>query len=174
MKKENQGFVVWLTGLSGAGKSTLAQKLVLYYRKQGRRVEHLDGDVIRGIFPSGFTRREREEHLRRIGFVASLLERHQVIVVASFISPYRESRMEVRGMCRRFIEVFVNASLEACEQRDTKGLYRRARSGEIKNFTGIDDPYEAPQSPEIIVKTEGVSAEESFLDLLARISRLKI
>lgn len=167
--KKPQGFVVWLTGLSGAGKSTVAQKLAAFYKKQGRRVEHLDGDVVRGIFPMGFTRLERDEHIRRIGLVASLLERNQVIVVASFISPYRESRLAVRRMCKHFIEVYLNASLGECERRDTKGLYRRARAGEIKNFTGIDDPYEVPQDPEIVIRTEGISVEDSFLDLCAKI-----
>lgn len=172
MTIKNQGYVVWLTGLSGAGKSTLAGKLAFYYRQQGKRVEHLDGDVVRGIFPAGYSRGERDEHIRRIGFVASLLERNQVIVVASFISPYRESRREVRRMCGRFIEVYVKASLEECERRDTKGLYHRARSGEIKNFTGIDDPYEVPQDPEIVVLTEGVAVEDSFLDMHNKINRL--
>jgi len=174
MANEDQGFVVWLTGLSGAGKSTLAEKLALYYREKGKLVEHLDGDVIRGIFPAGFSRPEREEHLRRIGFVASLLERNQVIVIASFISPYRESRRDVRRMCGRFIEVYVNASLEECERSDAKGLYQRARSGEIKNFTGIDDPYEAPENPEIVVRTQGVTVERSFSELCDKLSRLKV
>jgi adenylylsulfate kinase len=168
---ENQGFVVWLTGLSGAGKSTLAEKLASFYREQGRRVEHLDGELIRGIFPTGFTHRERDEHIRRVGFMASLLERNGVIVIASFISPYHESRLSVRRMCSRFIEVYVNASLVECERRDTKGLYRRARSGEIKNFTGIDDPYEVPLDPEIVVKTEECTVENSFSDLRTKISR---
>jgi len=172
MIKGNHGAVIWLTGLSGAGKSTLAEKLVRHYKDQGRPVEHLDGDIMRGIFPTGFSRREREEHIRRIGFMASLLERNGIIVVASFISPYRASRMEVRRMCGRFIEVFVDASLEVCERRDTKGLYRRARKGEIKNFTGIDDPYEAPQDPEVTVNTEGASVEESFAHLLSQLGPL--
>lgn len=169
-----QGFVVWLTGLSCAGKSSLAEQLCLYYRRQGRLVEHLDGDVIRAIFPSGFSREDRNEHIRRVGFMASLLERNGVIVVASFISPYRETRLDVRRMCRRFIEVYVKTSLEECERRDVKGLYRQARAGQIKNFTGLDDPYEAPLQPEIVIATDGATLQESFLDLRTRIGSLSL
>ena len=169
-----RGFVVWLTGLSGAGKSSLAQELCLYYRHQGRLVEHLDGDDIRAIFPAGFLREERNEHIRRVGFMASLLERNGVIVVASFISPYREARLDVRRMCKRFIEVYVNTSLEECERRDVKGLYRRARAGEIKNFTGLDDPYEVPDQPEIVIATDGATLQESFLDLKDKIAKLSL
>jgi adenylylsulfate kinase len=170
--KENKGFVVWLTGLSGAGKTTLAEKLALFYESEGRRVERLDGDMIRSLFPTGFTRQERNEHIRRCGFMASLLERNQVVVIASFTSPYRESRLEVRRMCSRFIEVYVKASLEECERRDTKGLYRRARKGEIKNFIGIDEPYDIPEHPEIVVLTQGVSVQESFSNLCAQLDAL--
>ena len=167
--RQTQGFVVWLTGLPCAGKSALARELCLYYKHQGRLVEHLDGDVIRALFPTGFSRQERNDHIRRVGFMASTLENNGVIVVASFISPYREARADVRRMCGRFIEVYVKTSLAECERRDTKGLYRRARAGEIKNFTGLDDPYEAPQQPEIVITTDGATLQDSFLDLRTKI-----
>ncbi len=117
-------------------------------------VEYLDGDAMREIFPTtGFTRAERDAHLRRVGYLASRLEEHGVIVVASFVSPYRESRDFVRGLCRNFVEIYVATPLEECERRDVKGLYARARRGEIRNFTGIDDPYEPPEHPELTLDT---------------------
>ena len=169
---QEQGFVVWLTGLPCAGKSSLAKELCLYYRRKGRLVEGLDGDDIRALFPTGFSREERNEHIRRVGFIASLLERNGLVVVASFISPYREARLDVRRMCGRFIEVYVKTSLEECERRDTKGLYRRARAGEIKNFTGLDAPYEVPDQPEIVITTDGVTLQDSFLELRTKIESL--
>lgn len=155
-------FVLWFTGLSGSGKSTIADRIYDLLLRGGYRVARLDGDTVRAIFPeTGFTRDERNSHIRRIGFLASMLEQHGVAVIASFVSPYHESRAFVRGLCRNFIEVFVSASLEECERRDVKGLYRKARAGEIRNFTGIDDPYEAPSNPEVIVHTERQSVDES-------------
>ncbi len=150
-----QAVVVWLTGLSGAGKTTIARAVTSHLKARGVPVEHLDGDVLRGIFPqTGFTREERNDHVIRVGFLASMLERHGVTVVCSFISPYHEARERVRGMCRHFIEVYVRADLAVCEARDVKGLYRKARSGEIRNFTGVNDPYEVPKHPEVIVATD--------------------
>ncbi len=171
MKQDNtQGCVIWLTGLSGSGKSTLAEKLTLFYKNQRLRVEHLDGDVIRSVFPlTGFTKKDRDEHIRRIGYIGSLLERQGVIVIASFISPYREVRLSVRQMCHRFIEVYMATSLEECERRDPKGLYKKARLGLIHHFTGIDDPYEAPESAEIVIKTENIAVETSFKELVTKI-----
>jgi adenylylsulfate kinase len=168
--KENKGFVVWLTGLSGAGKSTLAKRIYDHYAALGLRVEHLDGDSVRTVFPqTGFTKEARDEHIRRIGFLASLLERHGVIVIASFISPYREARSDVRRMCRHFIEVYVNASVDECERRDTKGLYKKARAGEIAHFTGISDPYEVPDHPEIEIRTDTLSVEGSVDLVISKI-----
>lgn len=174
-EEKNMGFVVWLTGLSGSGKSTLAEKLCAFYKAKGLRVEHLDGDAVRAVFPlTGFSKKDRDEHIMRVGYIASLLERNAVIVVASFISPYKDARVAVRRSCRNFIEVYVEASLKECERRDPKGLYKKARAGEIKHFTGIDDPYEIPGSPQITVVTEGRSVEGSFhylvesLEVLAR------
>ena len=171
-QKENKGFVLWLTGLSGSGKSTLADKVYDRLSQNGRRVEKLDGDIMRGLFPStGFTKQDRDEHIKRIGFVASLLERNGVIVVASFISPYRDTRRFVRNMCGNFIEVFVSASLDQCEKRDVKGLYQKARAGQIKNFTGIDDPYEEPENAEIVVSTESQTVEESVDQIVDYLKR---
>jgi len=162
MIKQTKPFVLWLTGLSGAGKSTLANSIYDHLINKGHRVEKLDGDYMRALFPStGFTKEARDEHIKRVSFVASLLEKHDVIVIASFISPYREIRRFVRQRCKNFIEVHVSTSLEECERRDVKGLYKKARAGEVKNFTGIDDPYEEPENPEIIVDTENQTIEQS-------------
>ncbi|HOK67612.1 MAG TPA: adenylyl-sulfate kinase [Anaerohalosphaeraceae bacterium] len=152
---EKPGFVLWLTGLSGSGKSTLADRLAQILTARGRKVERLDGDTLRNLFPNtGFDRKSRDEHIRRVGFMAGRLEHHGVIVIASFISPYRDSRQFVRKICKNFIEVYVKASLEECKRRDVKGLYQKAQSGQIQKFTGLDDPYEEPENPEIIVDTE--------------------
>ena len=162
MPRPTKAFVLWLTGLSGSGKTTLANSIYEFINKKGLSAEKLDGDILRGLFPStGFTRAQRDEHIKRVGFMASILEKHGVIVVASFISPYRNARRFVRDMCNNFIEVYVRAPLEVCEKRDIKGLYTRARAGQIKNFTGLDDPYEEPQNPEIIVNTDEQNVDES-------------
>jgi adenylylsulfate kinase len=154
--------VIWLTGLSGSGKSTIAQGVVDYLSKMGTRVEHLDGDIVREIFPqTGFNKEERDRHIRRIGHLAAILEKHDVTVVASFISPYREARDFVRSLCKNFIEIHVCTPLKVCEQRDPKGLYAKARRGEIKEFTGIDDPYEEPFKPELNIDNTNQTIEES-------------
>jgi adenylylsulfate kinase len=155
--------VYWLTGLPGSGKTALADKLSEYLKDKGLKVERLDGDALRTMFPeTGYSRDERDKHVRRAGEYAAKFEREGAIVVASLISPYRESRAYVRSICKYFIEVYVNASLATCEKRDPKGLYRRARSGEIKQFTGIDDPYEPPESPDSVIPTDGLTLEQSF------------
>jgi len=156
-------FVLWFTGLSGSGKSTLANMIYQYLSGKGYRVERLDGDTVRSIFPqTGFTKDERDSHIKRVGYLASILEKNGIIVIASFVSPYRESRQFVRNICENFIEVYVNASVEACERRDAKGLYKRARAGEIKHFTGINDPYEEPENAELVVNTDNCSIDESL------------
>ena len=161
-RKEPEPVVLWFTGLSGSGKSTIAQWVTGALRERGLRVEQLDGDSIRGIFPNtGFTREERDAHIRRVGFLASKLEQHGVFVVASFVSPYEESRQFVRGLCTSFVEVHVATPLDVCEARDVKGLYARARRGEINNFTGIDDPYEPPARPDVVVDTVGLTVEQA-------------
>jgi len=174
-KRSQKAFVLWFTGLSGAGKSTLADKVYDYLRQKGLKVERLDGDNVRSVFPNtGFTKEERDRHIKKVGFLASILERNGIIVIASFISPYREARRFVRNLCGNFIEIYVKAPLSTCEQRDVKGLYKKARSGEIRHFTGIDDPYESPQESEIVVDTDIVSVEESFLFLKRKIEKMDI
>lgn len=160
--------VIWFTGLSGSGKSTLAAWVSQALRERGDRVEMLDGDSMRAVFPdTGFTKDERNSHIRRVGFLASRLAFHDVTVVASFVSPYRESRAFVRQLCPRFVEVYVSTPLDECERRDVKGLYARARRGEIRNFTGIDDPYEAPENPELILDTSTLSLEDAGRRVMA-------
>jgi adenylylsulfate kinase len=158
--------VVWLTGLSGSGKSTIAERVCADLRERGLRVEHLDGDGVREVFPTGFTREQRHEHNRRIAFLASRLEHHGVVVVASFVSPYRESRAFARRLAHRFIEVHVATPIEECERRDVKGLYARARRGELSQFTGIDDPYEPPLAPELTIDTTQSSVEDASRQIL--------
>jgi adenylylsulfate kinase len=162
--------VLWFTGLSGSGKSTIAIRVHQELVRRGVDVEYLDGDALREVFPhTGFTRAEREEHLRRTGYMASRLAEHGVTVVASFVSPYRESRDFIRKQCREFVEIYVATPLEECERRDVKGLYARARRGEIRNFTGIDDPYEPPEHPELTLDTRALSVEQSVAKVLERL-----
>lgn len=155
-------FVMWFTGLSGAGKSTISEAVVAELRRRQLTVEYLDGDIVRSIFgDTGFTKPERDRHLKRVGFVASRLEFYGVPVIASFVSPYRETRDFLRELCSNYIEVYVSTSLNECEKRDVKGLYKRARSGEISNFTGISDDYEPPLKPELQIDTEKMTKNES-------------
>jgi adenylylsulfate kinase len=154
--------VIWLTGLSGSGKSTIAVLVVEELRRRGQAVEHLDGDTIRQMFPStGFSREARDEHVRRVGYTAVLLAKHGVFVVVSLVSPYRDSREFVREHAPTFLEVHVSTPLAECERRDVKGLYAKARRGEIRQFTGIDDPYEPPTHPELTINTLDCSAREA-------------
>jgi adenylylsulfate kinase len=159
--------VLWFTGLSGSGKSTIAVRVYHDLIRRGVAAEYIDGDALREVFPNtGFTRAEREEHLRRTGYMASRLAAHGVTVIASFVSPYRESREFIRKVCGNFVEIYVATPLEECERRDVKGLYARARRGEIRNFTGIDDPYEAPEYPELTLDTRVLSVDESVAKVL--------
>jgi adenylylsulfate kinase len=161
--------VLWFTGLSGSGKSTIATRVHEALVRRGVEVEYIDGDALRAVFPNtGFSRAEREEHLRRTGYMAGRLAAHGVTVVASFVSPYRESREFIRRLCRDFIEIYVSTPLEECERRDVKGLYARARRGEIRNFTGIDDPYEPPEHPELTLDTRALSVDECVAKVLER------
>ncbi|OKH32864.1 adenylyl-sulfate kinase [[Phormidium ambiguum] IAM M-71] len=161
---KRRGVTVWFTGLSGAGKTTISKAVAEELRSQGYLVELLDGDLVRQNLTKGlgFSKEDRDENIRRIGFVAHLLTRNGVIVLVSAISPYREIRQEVKAKIGDFIEVFVNAPLEICEKRDVKGLYKKARSGEIKHFTGIDDPYEIPTNPEVECHTDIETEAESI------------
>mgnify|MGYP000474582671 CR=1 FL=1 len=155
-----KGFVIWLTGLPGSGKTTIARKLEKYFKEKGKRVEVLDGDEVRRwLSPeAGFSREDRERHLRRVGYVSKLLARNGVIVIASFVSPYRSIREEIRRILEKeglqFIEVYVKCSIQECMRRDPKGLYKKALAGEISNMTGIQDVYEEPLNPEVVIDTE--------------------
>lgn len=163
------GAVLWLTGLSGAGKTTIAHRVVAELERRDRAVELLDGDALREVMPTGFSRQEREDHVRRVGFFASRLAHHGVVVVASLVSPYRASRDFVRGLCMpSFYEIHVATSLEECERRDVKGHYARARRGDLPGFTGIDDPYEAPTKAELVLDTAVVPLD----DAVGRVLRL--
>lgn len=163
--KFKQGVCIWFTGLSGAGKSTTAEVLSVLLQEHGRQVTLLDGDVVRTHLSKGlgFSKSDRDINIRRIGFVASEIARHGGTVIAAAISPYRATRNDVRNMvgAGRFVEVFVDTPLEVCEARDTKGLYAKARRGEIEGFTGIDDPYEQPENPEIVLNTVDTTPEEN-------------
>lgn len=169
------GFVIWFTGLSGAGKSTLARALEGELRRWGRLVEILDGDIVRTHLSKGlgFSKEDRDTNIRRIGFVSSLLGRNGVVAIAAAISPYASVRQEVREMCGgRFVEVYARASLPELQRRDVKGLYKKALAGEIAHFTGISDPYEPPDDPEITVDTDTQTPEESLALILAALERM--
>jgi adenylylsulfate kinase len=165
------GVTIWFTGLSGAGKTTLRMAIEQELRAKGYQVEVLDGDIVRENLTKGlgFSKADRDENIRRIGFVSHLLTRNGVIVLVSAISPYRDMRDEVRQRIGNFVEVYVNAPLAVCEQRDVKGLYKKARAGEIKQFTGIDDPYEPPLNPEVECKTDQETLEESVAKVFQKL-----
>jgi adenylyl-sulfate kinase len=167
---EDTGFCLWFTGLSGAGKTTITNVLVKELRARGSRLEVLDGDIVRENLSKGlgFSKEDRDTNIRRVAFVADLLSRNGVPVITAAISPYREIRDEARAkMDGRFIEAYVKASVEECERRDVKGLYAKARAGEIKEFTGVSDPYEAPEDPELVIDTEAQTPEESAHQIIA-------
>ena len=167
--KGHKGFVLWFTGLSCSGKISTADRVYEELAKRKIKIERLDGDVVRENLTKdlGFSKRDREENIRRVGFIAKLLSRNGVGVLASFISPYRRQREELRVMIPNFIEVYVDTPLEVCEQRDSKGLYKKARAGEIKNFTGISDPFEEPQNPEIRLDASDNNINERAKEVIA-------
>lgn len=162
--------VVWFTGLSGSGKTTIARQVCLELERAGLPVEYLDGDAIRSVFPNtGFSRADRDSHIRRVAFLASRLQYHGVAVVVALLSPYVESRTFARHLCGNFVEVYVSTPLEVCEARDVKGLYAKARRGEIQNFTGLDDPYEPPEQPELELDTSTMTPEEATRRVMRQI-----
>ncbi|MFH1143985.1 MAG: adenylyl-sulfate kinase [Candidatus Eisenbacteria bacterium] len=163
-----KGFTLWFTGLSGSGKSTLANAVANELRRRGVKVEILDGDVVRTNLSKGlgFSKEDRDINIRRIGFVCNLLTRNDVVAIAAAISPYQAIRDENRALIKRFVEVYCECPLEVLAERDVKGLYKKAMAGEIKGFTGVDDPYEAPNNPEITIHSGRESAEESVQRIL--------
>jgi adenylylsulfate kinase len=168
-----QGFVLWFTGLSGSGKSTITEQVVPELKRRGVKIEVLDGDVVRTNLSKGlgFSKEDRDTNILRVGFVANLLSRNGLAACCACISPYTAIRNQVRewveGDGGRFVEVYMDTPLDACIERDPKGLYKKALAGEIKQFTGIDDPYEAPEAAEIRLQTAGRTPEEAAQDVLA-------
>src|ERR1700730_6846734 len=171
----DQGFTLWFTGLSGAGKSTLANLVAEELRKRARRVEILDGDEVRTNLSKGlgFSKEDRDINIRRIGWVCHLLARNGVIAISAAISPYREIRDEVRRLHNRFFEDFVHCPIPTLADRDVKGLYKKALAGEIKNFTGVSDPYEEPHNPEITLHSDTETKEQSLARLLVALEAQK-
>src|SRR3984893_18837208 len=167
------GFTVWFTGLSGAGKSALAPALRVEIQGRGRRVEVLDGDEVRTSLCKGlgFSKEDRDTNIRRIGYVAKLLSRNGVVAISAAISPYRDVRDELRREHQRFFEVYMNCTIEKLSERDVKGLYKKALAGEIKNFTGISDPYETPHNPELVLDSGKESVDESYQKLIGALEQ---
>ena len=176
----DKGFVLWFTGLPASGKTTIANSIAEKLRDFGFRVEVLDGDWIRKTINTdvGFSREDRRKHLLRVAWIARLLARNGIIVLCSFVSPYRDVRYEIRKIIEEenipFIEIYVKCSIEECIKRDPKGLYKKALKGEIKNFTGIDDPYEEPEKPDLILDTERLTIDECTKLVLNKIKEMKL
>lgn len=168
------GVTVWFTGLSGAGKTTISQAVARKLRSQGYKVEILDGDVMRQNLTKelGFSKQDRDMNIRRIGFTAHLLTRNGLIVLVSAISPYRQVREEVRQRIGSFVEVYVNTPIEVCERWDVKGLYKKAKAGEIRNFTGISDPYQSPINPEIECRPDLEPVEQNVAKVVTHLEQL--
>lgn len=166
--KRKEGFVLWLTGLPCSGKTTIADKLAIILKERGRKIERLDGDIVRESLSSdlGFSKEDREENIKRVTFVCRLLSQNGIGVVTSFVSPYSQIRQKTRNETINFIEVFVDCSLSECRRRDTKGMYKLADEGKIKNFTGISAPYEAPQNPEVAICTDSESPEQNCAKII--------
>jgi len=172
----HQGFTLWFTGMSGAGKSTLSDLVFQRLRRFGAKVEILDGDVVRTHLSKGlgFSKEDRDENIRRIGFVCQLLSRHGVIAIAAAISPYRAVREELRSRIPRFVEVFMDCPMEVLVERDVKGLYKQAISGDLTQFTGVSDPYEPPLAPEITINSSTETPEQSIEKIWTALERLEL
>ena len=172
--KKHQGFTIWFTGLPCCGKTTIADQVAVILKKKNYLVERLDGDLIRQNFSSdlSFSKKDRDENIRRATFLAKMLSRNNVVVLASFVSPYRKQRRRARKEIKNFVEVYVRCPVKICMKRDVKGMYRKALEGKITHFTGVDDPYEEPEDPELIVDTDIESVEESVGKVLQKIEEL--
>jgi adenylyl-sulfate kinase len=170
----NVGFTLWFTGLSGSGKSTLSAILQQRLVERGCKVEILDGDIVRTHLSKGlgFSKEDRDINIKRIAFVCSLLTRHGVVAISAAIAPYREARAWARNEIGNFVEVYVKCPLDVCRQRDVKGLYKLADEGKIKGFTGVDDPYEEPEHPELVIETDKETPEESVQHILVKLEEL--
>jgi adenylyl-sulfate kinase len=170
----NTGFTIWFTGLSGSGKSTLSEIIEERLKARGRSVEILDGDIVRTHLSKGlgFSREDRDTNIKRIAFVCGLLTRNGVICISAAIAPYGEAREWARHEIKNFVEVYVKCPIEVCRQRDVKGLYKLVDEGKIKNFTGVDDPYEEPEHPELVIETDKESIEESVERIFAKLVEL--
>jgi adenylyl-sulfate kinase len=170
----NSGFTIWFTGLSGSGKSTLSEIIEQRLQDRGRNVEILDGDVVRTHLSKGlgFSKEDRDTNIKRIAFVCSLLTRNGVVCISAAIAPYRDARAWARQEIGNFVEIYVDCPLEVCRQRDVKGLYKLVDEGKMKNFTGVDDPYEAPEHPDLVVETDKETVEESVTRILAKLEAL--
>ena len=172
-RQEMPGCVIWVTGLPASGKTSLAEALMIYLKNQGRKVEMLDGDEIRKIMPQvGFSQADRNRHVEWAGYLASRFEQQGVIVIAALVSPYAEARRRVRTMCKNYKEVYLSTPLNICEARDPKGLYKKARAGEIQNFTGVSDPYEAPLNAEIQLDMSNLSIADGVRAVAAALPQL--
>jgi len=171
----NNGFTIWFTGLSGSGKSTLSEIIEHRLKERGRNVEVLDGDVVRTHLSKGlgFSREDRDTNIKRIGFVCGLLTRNGVICISAAIAPYREARDWARKEIGNFVEVYVKCPIEVCRQRDVKGLYKLVDEGKIKNFTGVDDPYEEPEHAELVIETDRETIEESVGRIFSNLVELE-
>jgi adenylyl-sulfate kinase len=171
---EQKGVTVWFTGMSGAGKTALAKPLEAELRRRGLKVERLDGDIVRQSLTRdlGFSKEDRDKNIERVTFVAKLLTRNGVATLCSFISPYRAVRANVREQVGNMVEVYCHAPLETLMERDVKGLYKKALAGEIENFTGISDPYEPPENPEVVIDSSQETIEESLVKVLRKLEEL--
>ena len=171
---KDKGFTLWFTGLPSSGKSTIADAAAEKLKEKGLKVERLDADVIRKHLwkELGYSKEDRDENIRRVTFLAKLLTRNGVAVLTSFISPYRELRAYARGEIGNFVEVYVECPVEVCIKRDTRGMYKKALAGELKNFTGVSDPYEAPLNPEVVVKSDKETLEESVTKIIEKLEEL--
>jgi adenylylsulfate kinase len=169
-----QGFTIWFTGLPCCGKTTIADQVAIFLKKKDYMVERLDGDIVRQGFTNdlGFSKKDRNENIKRVTFIAKMLTRNNVVVLATFVSPYRKQRRNARKEIERFVEVYVRCPVDICMKRDVKGMYRKALEGKIKHFTGVDDPYEEPEHPELILNTDTESVEESVNKVLRKIEEL--